>query len=104
MPKSKTKTNATKVAVQGEFYSDLVMDDMLYAAIVRSPIKNGIIKSISHNDLPDDYFLYTARDVPGSNLVETNFGKIPVFSEGNVSYKGEPLGILVGPEDRKSVV
>ncbi|MFA6937166.1 MAG: xanthine dehydrogenase family protein [Treponema sp.] len=101
MPKSKTKTNATKVAVQGEFYSDLVMDDMLYAAIVRSPIKKGIIKSISHNDLPDGYFLYTARDVPGSNLVETNFGKIPVFSEGNVSYKGEPLGILVGPDENK---
>lgn len=101
MPKSKIKASASKVALQGEFYSDLVMDNMLYGAIVRSPIKNGIIKSISHNDLPNGYFLYTARDVPGSNLVDTNFGKIPIFSEGNVSYKGEPLGILVGPDENK---
>lgn len=77
------------------------MDNMLYGAIVRSPAKSGIITSISHGDLPEGYSLFTARDIPGNNLVDTPFGKVPVFSEGNISYKGEPLGILVGPNENK---
>jgi CO/xanthine dehydrogenase Mo-binding subunit len=95
------KKQSTKVSLQSEFYSDLTMDNMLYGVIVRSPAKSGIITSISHGDLPDGYFLFTARDVPGNNLVDTPLGKVPVFSEGNISYKGEPLGILVGPDENK---
>ena len=97
----KQKKQSTKVSFQGDFYSDLSMDNMLYGAIVRSPAKSGIITSISHGDLPEGYFLFTARDVPGSNLIDSPFGKVPVFSEGNISYLGEPLGILVGPDENK---
>lgn len=95
------KKQSTKVTLQSEFYSDLTMDNMLYGAIVRSPAKSGIITSISHKDLPEGYYLFTARDVPGSNLVDTPLGRVPIFSEGNISYKGEPLGILVGPDENR---
>ena len=33
--------------------------------------------------------------------MDTPLGKIPVFSEGNVSYLGEPIGILAGPDEKK---
>ncbi|MCQ2242498.1 xanthine dehydrogenase family protein [Treponema sp.] len=99
MSKKVTAARTLKFSFQKEFYSDLTMDGMLYAVTVRSPAKEGIIKSISHPDLPEGYTLVTARDIPGTNLIDTPNGKIPVFCEGNISYEGEPLGLLVGPDE-----
>ena len=99
MAKKVTAARTLKFSFQKEFYSDLTMDGMLYAVTVRSPAKEGIIKSISHPDLPEGYTLVTARDIPGSNLIDTPNGKISVFCEGNISYEGEPLGLLVGPDE-----
>lgn len=101
MSKKVTAAKTNKFSFQKEFYSDLTMDGMLYAVTIRSPANEGIIKSISHPDLPEGYTLVTARDIPGTNLIDTPNGKIPVFCEGNISYEGEPLGLLVGPDENK---
>ncbi|MBO7638091.1 MAG: hypothetical protein J6S91_03855, partial [Treponema sp.] len=98
--KEKAVKKISRLSFQKGFYSDLEFRDMLYAVIVRSPAKSGIISSISHGDLPEGYYLFTAKDVPGINLIDTPQGKVPVFSEGNISYLGEPLGILVGPDEK----
>ena len=98
--KEKPAKKLSRLSFQKGFYSDLEFRDMLYAVIVRSPAKSGIISSISHGDLPNGYYLFTAKDVPGINLIDTPQGKVPVFSEGNISYLGEPLGILVGPDEK----
>ncbi|MBO4320599.1 MAG: xanthine dehydrogenase family protein [Treponema sp.] len=98
--KEKPAKKISRLSFQKGFYSDLEFRDMLYAVIVRSPAKSGIISSISHGDLPEGYYLFTAKDVPGINLIDTPQGKVPVFSEGNISYLGEPLGILVGPDEK----
>lgn len=90
-----------RISVKNDFYSDIVFKNTLYAITIRSPIERGIITSIFQETIPDGYYLFTARDVPGSNLLETPQGKILIFSEGNVSYKGEPIGILVGPDEKK---
>ncbi len=89
-----------RISVKNDFYSDIAFKNMLYAITIRSPIDRGIITSIFQETIPDGYYLFTARDVPGSNMLETPQGKISIFSEGNVSYKGEPIGILVGPDER----
>ena len=78
MSKKVTAAKTNKFSFQKEFFSDLTMDGMLYALTVRSPTKEGIIKSISHPDLPEGYTLVTARDIPGSNLIDTPRGKIPI--------------------------
>ncbi len=96
--KNLLKKKSSKLNFQNDFYSDLNFSDTLYALIIRSPTKKGIIRSISLPDIPDGYYLFTARDVPGANIMDTPLGKVPIFSEGNVSYLGEPLGILVGPD------
>ncbi|MBQ0039748.1 MAG: xanthine dehydrogenase family protein [Treponema sp.] len=101
MAKKVTASKTSKVSFQKEFYSDLTMDGMLFAVTVRSPASEGIIKSIYHPDLPEGYYLVTARDIPGTNLIDTPRGKIPVFCEGNISYEGEPLALLVGPDENK---
>ncbi len=89
----------SRLSVRNDFYSDISLKNMLYAMIVRSPVPRGIITSIFQGDLPDGYFLFTARDVVGNNLIETPLGTIPIFCEGEISYQGEPIGILVGPDE-----
>ena len=99
--KKKEKRSRGQISFQNDFYSDISMEGMLYARTVRSPVPAGIITSISQGDLPDGYFLFTAHDVPGCNLIQTALGKVPVFSEGNIAYCGEPVGILVGPDEKE---
>ncbi len=99
MPRKVSSKKTSKLSFQKEFYSDLTVDNMLFAMLIRSPVSQGIVKSISHPDLPEGYTLVTARDVPGVNLIDTSNGKIPLFCEGNISYEGEPLGLLVGPDE-----
>lgn len=101
MPKKLSKnTVKSKITFQKEFYSDLTYNDMLYAKTVRAPNSKGIITSINHIDLPEGYFLITARDVPGSNYIDTPCGKIPIFCNGNISYLGEPIALLIGPDEK----
>ena len=50
MPSKKTKKNRT--ILSDEFYSDLKMQDMLYAVLIRSPKKAGLIADI---ELPENF-------------------------------------------------
>ena len=99
--RTKRKTASLKLSFENEFYSDLSMDRMLYGQLIRSPVAKGIVTSIQTPELPEGYFLFKARDVPGKNIIDTHLGKVCVFSEGNISYLGEPLGILVGPNEKE---
>ncbi|MBQ5491549.1 MAG: xanthine dehydrogenase family protein [Treponema sp.] len=101
---SEKKQSAKKsgsVSSQSEFYSDLSIKNMWYAQIVRAPAKSGSITSITTPDLPDEYYFFTARNVPGKNIIDTPSGKIPLFCEGSISYLGEPVGIITGPDEKQ---
>jgi CO/xanthine dehydrogenase Mo-binding subunit len=84
-----------------EFYSDCSRENMLYAALVRSPAASGTITKISVPELPDGYFLFTAHDIPGKNAIVTAETETPVFCGEEVKYLGEPLGIVAGPDEKK---
>ena len=83
------------------FYSDAEKEGCLYAALVRSPAPAGKIKSISAPDLPEGYTLYTSKELPGAKAITANKTIIKIFGYGNVSYSGEPVGILFGPDEEK---
>ena len=97
---------ATKRKVTGKqlvdfassFFSDLRLPDMMYGVLVRSPLPRGKIRSISHPQLPEGYFLYTAKDIPGAKTISLLGTEIPLLAQDEVSYQGEPLAILVGPD------
>lgn len=80
------------------FYSDLENEADLYAVIIRSPISSGTIRSISTGILPEGYTLITASDIPGINELETFDTVFPILAYEHISYEGEPIGILVGPD------
>lgn len=81
------------------FYSDFQKEDMNYAVLIRSPYGTGKLKKITCNELPENYYLYTADDFPSSKTMEINNKKIKVLGYSSISYLGEPIAILVGPDE-----
>lgn len=71
---------------------------MLYAALVRSPLPTGKITNINFSDLPEGYFFFSARDIPGVNEIQTLNTTSRVFCNEKVHYIGQPVGIVCGPD------
>ncbi len=98
--KNNSKTNLRSLEATG-FYSDFEKAGCLYAALVRSPASAGKIKSVTIPELPEGYYLYTNNDLPGTKSISANKNTLKVFGYGNVSYTGEPVGIILGPDEEK---
>ena len=81
------------------FYSDFDKPGTIFAALVRSPSPVGKIKSITISDLPEGYYFFTEKDIPGAKSIKINKTVIKVFENKNISYTGEPLGIIAGPDE-----
>lgn len=100
MPKKKINSSTRNLEAK-DFYSDFSKNDMLYAVLVRSPAATGKVVSVNIPDLPENYYLFTAQDIPGSKKVDINKSSVRIFGYDNILYNGEPLGILCGPNEEK---
>ncbi|MCR4900065.1 MAG: xanthine dehydrogenase family protein molybdopterin-binding subunit [Treponema sp.] len=102
MPEKSTAVKHRKRSLEATgFYSDANRDGMLYAVLVRSPAAAGKLKNVTIPQLPEGYFLFTASDVPGSKKININGEQWKIFGYDNIMYRGEPLGILCGPDENK---
>lgn len=101
MPKTKIglQENSIRSLNSEGFYTDYQTEDTLHSVIIRSPAPTGKIKRITA-DLPEGYFIYTSADIPGNKYIRLNDAEIKIFGYNNVSYTGEPVAILVGPDKR----
>ena len=79
-----------------ELVADFSVRGMIHALTVRSPIAKGTLKKIVSPELPDSFHLITAEHIPGENRI-ADFS-IPVLADKNLSYIGQPIAILAGPE------
>jgi len=84
---------------QTEFVEDISVRGMIYALTIRSPVARGRIKGISCPKLPNSYYLITAAHIPGKN--ELADFPIPILADKKISYIGEPIAILAGPDVSK---
>ncbi len=102
MPRSEQKNGAREKKAKSyavkEYLSDIHKNSMLYGALVRSPNPSGKITNIDAGMIPEEYTLYTAREIPASNTLKTFTTETQVFCTDRVHYRGEPVGILVGPD------
>ena len=98
--KTNPKAHLRSLEASG-FYSDFEKEGCLYAALVRSPAPAGKIKAVTAPELPENYSLITSKDLPGAKSISANKTITKIFGYGNVSYNGEPLGILFGPDEEK---
>ena len=79
------------------YFSDLTSANMIYTKIVRSPITKGRIKSLTLEDIPEGYFLFTAADFGKENYVETLDIQTEILASSEIYYKGQPIALLAGP-------
>jgi CO/xanthine dehydrogenase Mo-binding subunit len=78
------------------FLEDIYPQNLLYAVTIRSPVAKGSLKLIDFPKLPPNYTTITAVDIPGENRLEDT--AMPILAEGNLSYIGEPVALLLGPD------
>lgn len=90
--------NDIKMSGHANYVADMTMDHMLYAMTLRSPIAKGYIKKIRYPELPEGYYIVDHRDVQGKNIVKVIFEDWPVFTEKALTYFGEPISLVVGPD------
>ncbi len=101
-----TSSSALKkklILVSDEFYSDMSADGMIYAKIFRSPFPYGKITSMglaAGEKFPEGYGFFSYKDLPGAKKIRTINTEFNVFCDGNIKYKGEPLGIICGPDKK----
>ena len=81
------------------FLKDIYPDNMLYAVTIRSPAAKGYLILIQFPKLPPNYTLITARNIPGENRLEDT--DMPILASGKLSYIGEPVALLLGPDKIK---
>ena len=81
------------------FLEDIYPRNLYYAVTVRSPVAKGRLNSIQLPTLPDDFSLITAKDIPGLNRLEGT--KMPILADDRLSYIGEPVAVLLGPDKIK---
>lgn len=101
MPSTKEPGKIVRSLDSKGFYSDNFKEGMLYGVLIRSPTHSGKLKSLFINDLPEGYYLYTADDFPGTKHIDINNQETKIFGYGQIAYAGEPLGILIGPDEYK---
>ena len=81
------------------FVEDVSIRGMIHALTIRSPVARGTLKAIECPKLPHSYHLITAEYIPGKN--ELADFSVPVLADKNLSYIGQPVAILAGPEVSK---
>jgi CO/xanthine dehydrogenase Mo-binding subunit len=72
---------------------------MLYGITIRSPVAKGRLEGIELPGMPGSYTLIGAKDIPGKNQLE-DF-PVPVLASETLSYIGEPVALLLGPDEAK---
>ncbi|MDD3122379.1 MAG: xanthine dehydrogenase family protein molybdopterin-binding subunit [Candidatus Izemoplasmatales bacterium] len=83
------------------YASDYFFEDMQYARTLRSIIAKGTISLIDIPTLEDGYFIVDYHDIPGKNVVKIIFDDQVIFPENKVTYLGEPILLVVGPDKAK---
>lgn len=90
----------SQTQISKSYYSDLEKDGMIFAKLLRSPKKAGLLKSVELKDLPDGYFLIDAKNFPGRNSIETLGLSAEILCSEKILYEGQPLAILAGPDKK----
>jgi CO/xanthine dehydrogenase Mo-binding subunit len=78
---------------------DIPYRSTLFAVTIRSPVPRGRLLSVECPQLERSYTLITAGNIPGKN--ELADFPVPILASGEVSYLGEPVALLAGPDRAK---
>ncbi len=95
IPHQNSKLQTTGAA---RYSVDYEVPHCLYGAIIPAPFARGRILSIHASEAlkhPDVVAVYTAEDIPGTNLFGFRVKDEEVLASSRVHYVGQPVGILL---------
>ena len=95
--------NEEKMAGSAIFTTDIHMDRALFAIPVRSTISYGKILKINVPKLPQGYYFISAKDIVKENVCNIIASDWPVFADKETHYKGETIGLIVGPNKKMCI-
>ncbi|XFA98934.1 xanthine dehydrogenase family protein molybdopterin-binding subunit [Candidatus Izemoplasma sp. B36] len=102
--KSIKKTDSNeKISGSATYVADIKLDGMLHAVSLRSSIAKGKIKEIHFPEIPEDYYIVSHKDIPGKNIVKIIFEDQKIFPVHTITYRYEPILLVVGPDKQKVV-
>ena len=96
------KDHGPKVDGSALYVADYHPQGMLYGKMVRSPHARAKVLGITLPTLPQGFFAVDATDVPGVNQVHIVKDDSPVFAAETVEYIGDPVLMVVGPDERET--
>ena len=96
----KRRDHDDKVSGRTLYTDDIQSPDFLTGKILRSSVARGRIRGITVPELPEGYFVVDHRDVTGTNEVHIVLDDTPVFAEETVEFVGDPILMVVGPDER----
>ena len=92
--------NEEKMSGMAIFTGDIRMDNAYFAIPVRSTISYGKLLKINVPSLPKGYYFISAKDIVKENVCNIIASDWPVFPDKEVHYKGETIGLIVGPDKK----
>lgn len=95
------KDHQDKVTGRMEYIGDVIPEGMLYGKTLRSQKSRAVILNKYIPPLKEDYYIVDYHDVPGKNIVKIIVDDQPLFAEKEVNYIGEPLLLVVGPDEKE---
>jgi len=86
-----------------QYISDMSFDELHYGRLVRGLRSHARITHIDIPTLPEGYYFITKDHIPegGKNEIQQIGTDWPVFADDEVTFYGETIGILVGPDREK---
>lgn len=72
--------------------------DLLHASTIRSTVARASAYEMAPPVLPSKYRLIQADDLAAHDLSPRLDEDVPLFAHPDIHYRGEPLGLIVGPD------
>ena len=80
------------------FIDQLNSPEMLHVRILRSEIPRGRIESIIREGVPKKVIVAGAHEIPGANRIRILGDEMPLLSNGDIRYEGEPVLLIAAQE------
>ncbi len=101
----KKKDHDPKIEGRSRYLADYNLTDsgreILCGKLLRSQYARARVKGVELPDMPEGYIYVDASDIPGDNNVNIVLDDTPVFARETVEYIGEPIGMIVGPDEKE---
>ncbi|AMP20853.1 aldehyde oxidase [endosymbiont 'TC1' of Trimyema compressum] len=97
----KKRDHELKIAGEAIYVADYPTEGMLFGKVLRSIHPRARVLNVALPQLPEDYLYIDRNDVPGINEVHIVQDDTPVFANETVEYIGEPIGMIIGPDEER---